>query len=164
MKRAYQNLRDLRDALPQDRSFTLVGGAFDLIHIGHVELFEQASTFEDMLVVCVLTDKSVRSYKGTRRPIVPQEQRLQMVASIRWVDFAYLSDTSPSTPETLSLLKPSSVVFGDEPGNEERITRWTERIKIHSPHTNIRLSTRNAEGRVSTSQIVRRIQILDKNI
>lgn len=72
----------------------MVGGAFDLIHIGHLHLLEYAATLEDLLVVAVLSDKYVHNYKNSSRPIINEKHRAIMVAAIKGVDFVYIANVS----------------------------------------------------------------------
>ncbi|WP_375404255.1 adenylyltransferase/cytidyltransferase family protein [uncultured Sphingomonas sp.] len=60
-------------------------GTFDLLHIGHVRIIRAARGFGDRLVVAVSTDELVEAYKG-RKPVVPFDERLEMVRALRDVD------------------------------------------------------------------------------
>lgn len=60
-------------------------GTFDLLHIGHVRIIRSARGFGDRLVVAVSTDELVEAYKG-KRPVVPFDERLEMVRALRDVD------------------------------------------------------------------------------
>jgi glycerol-3-phosphate cytidylyltransferase len=64
-------------------------GAFDLFHIGHLNLLRHASTHCDRLVAGVVADRILISSKGVT-PFVPERERLEVVAGIRWVDEAVL--------------------------------------------------------------------------
>jgi cytidyltransferase-like protein len=57
----------------------LTHGAFDLFHIAHLDLFEQASELCDYLIVGVDSDEAVKEYKGLERPIIPQVDRVKIV-------------------------------------------------------------------------------------
>ncbi|MEX0925020.1 MAG: adenylyltransferase/cytidyltransferase family protein [Candidatus Paceibacterota bacterium] len=61
MKRIFDNVNEIKKSLPSGKSFTLVGGSFDLFHVGHIHVLEYASTLEDILVVAVLSDDFVRN-------------------------------------------------------------------------------------------------------
>ncbi len=74
-------------------------GVFDLLHRGHVEYLEEARSLGDRLVVGVNSDASVRRLKGPGRPLVPQEDRLRVVAALACVDLAVVFDDD--TPERL---------------------------------------------------------------
>ena len=157
MKKIFENASAIKECLPQGKTFTLVGGCFDLLHVGHIHLLEYASMLEELLVVGVLSDENVRGYKKSGRPIINQGQRAMMLASIGVVDFVYISDVNPNGLETLELLKPDSVVFG-EGISAEKVRRWTANIASCSPHTKISLLPRYVEEEVSTSYIIKKIQ------
>jgi D-beta-D-heptose 7-phosphate kinase / D-beta-D-heptose 1-phosphate adenosyltransferase len=62
------------------------GGCFDLLHAGHVATLEAARRLGDCLVVCVNSDDSVRRLKGDGRPLVPQQDRVRVLAALGAVD------------------------------------------------------------------------------
>ena len=68
----------------------LANGAFDPLHVGHVRYLEGARRAGHRLVVAVNSDASVRRLKGEGRPIVPAEERAEMVAGLRAVDLVVL--------------------------------------------------------------------------
>lgn len=72
----------------------LTNGCFDLIHRGHINLLENAKVRhpQSHLVVAVNSDASVRQLKGESRPLVPQDQRLAVVAALEAVDCCFLFD------------------------------------------------------------------------
>lgn len=158
MNTVFSNVVEVKRVLPQGKTFTLVGGCFDLIHVGHLHLLEYAASLEEILVVAVLTDAYARSYKDPSRPIINERQRARMVASIRGVDFVYLSDVSPSSSETLQLLKPNSVVFGEDTRNTAKMRQRMENLATFSPGTKICLLPRYSEEEVSTSLIIAKIR------
>lgn len=61
-------------------------GCFDLLHIGHVRYLQGAAAEEDLLVVGVNSDSSVRLLKGEGRPIQPEDERAEIVAALSGVD------------------------------------------------------------------------------
>jgi len=65
---------------------TLANGGFDLLHVGHVRYLRGAKALGGKLVVAVNSDDSVRVLKGTGRPIMPQEERAEIVAALADVD------------------------------------------------------------------------------
>jgi FAD synthetase len=158
MGNIFQSAIEIKAILPQGKRFTLVGGCFDLVHVGHVHLLEYAASLEEILVVAVLSDVYARKYKDPLKPVINQEQRAMMVASIRFVDFVYVSDISPSSPETLHLLKPNSVVFDEEQSDTERMRQRIENIVNSSPNTRVQFLPRYNEEEVSTSYIINKIR------
>lgn len=68
----------------------LTQGTYDMVHIGHARYFEAAKAYGEILIVGVDSDEKVRARKGPERPVVPQEERLEMVTHLRSVDVVYL--------------------------------------------------------------------------
>lgn len=157
MKNIFGSMQELVNYLPQGKEIILIGGSFDLIHVGHLHLLEYASSVGDLLIVAVLSDRYTRSYKGERRPIIGEKQRVRMVASLRCVDYAYVSDVSASSIETLEMLKPHHVVFGEQSSDENRIKKRLANIRRTSPSTKVHFLPRYAEEGVSTSGIIQEI-------
>lgn len=86
-------------------------GCFDLLHIGHVRYLEDARRLGDLLIVAVNTDDSVRRIKGPDRPMVPESERAEVLASLYCVDFVTLFDTSTPLP-LIEFLVPDVLVKG----------------------------------------------------
>jgi rfaE bifunctional protein nucleotidyltransferase chain/domain len=64
----------------------LANGVFDLLHVGHVRYLEAARALGDLLVVAVNADASVRANKGPDRPVVPEDERAELIAALEAVD------------------------------------------------------------------------------
>jgi len=64
----------------------LIGGCFDLIHIGHIYFLEEAKKLGDKLVVLLESDETIKRLKGEHRPIHTQKERKKMLESIKFVD------------------------------------------------------------------------------
>jgi rfaE bifunctional protein nucleotidyltransferase chain/domain len=72
------------------RRVALANGCFDVLHVGHVRYLQAAAAEADCLVVAVNDDGSVRRLKGEGRPIMPERDRAELVASVRGVDYVVL--------------------------------------------------------------------------
>ncbi|MEZ5416070.1 MAG: adenylyltransferase/cytidyltransferase family protein [Vicinamibacterales bacterium] len=68
------------------KSIAFANGVFDLLHVGHVRYLEGARREADRLVVAVNADASVRALKGPDRPVLPEQDRAELVAALRCVD------------------------------------------------------------------------------
>jgi rfaE bifunctional protein nucleotidyltransferase chain/domain len=106
-----------RDAIEGWRAAgeTLVftNGVFDLLHRGHAEYLEEAANLGDRLIVGINSDASVRRLKGPGRPIVPGEERAELVGALACVDAVVLFDDD--TPERLIReLRPQVLVKGGD--------------------------------------------------
>jgi D-beta-D-heptose 7-phosphate kinase/D-beta-D-heptose 1-phosphate adenosyltransferase len=88
-------------------------GVFDLLHRGHVEYLEESRALGDRLVVGVNSDASVRRIKGPQRPLVPAEERAELLAALACVDLALIFEDD--TPERLIReVKPDVLVKGGD--------------------------------------------------
>ncbi len=86
-------------------------GCFDLLHKGHVSYLEEAKKPNRILIVALNSDRSVKSIKGTKRPIVEQAGRARVMASLACVD--YVTFFNENTPYRLiKALKPDVLVKG----------------------------------------------------
>lgn len=83
----------------------MVNGAFDLLHVGHLRYLADASRYGDRLIAAVNTDHSVRGSKGPSRPIVPQAERVEILAHLALIDAIVLFDM-PTVAPVLEALKP----------------------------------------------------------
>src|SRR3972149_2229606 len=92
-------------------------GCFDLIHTGHVRYLREAKSLGEVLVVALNTDRSVEKIKPGR-PVTPEAQRAEVVASLDMVD--YVTMFGEDTPyELIKLLKPDVLVKGGDWKREE---------------------------------------------
>lgn len=76
----------------QGRKVALANGVFDLLHVGHVRYLEGARALADVLVVAVNSDASTRANKGPDRPVIPEEERAELVAALGCVDHVVIFD------------------------------------------------------------------------
>lgn len=88
-------------------------GVFDILHVGHVTLLDQARALGDALVVGVNSDASVRRLKGPARPIVPLRERMEMLAGLKAVD--YVVPFGEDTPaRIIAEVRPAVLVKGGD--------------------------------------------------
>ncbi|HST04682.1 MAG TPA: D-glycero-beta-D-manno-heptose 1-phosphate adenylyltransferase [Chloroflexia bacterium] len=97
----------------EGKRLVLTNGTFDVLHIGHVRYLEAARALGDVLVVGVNSDASVRAYKGPGRPVVPQDERAELVAALRCVDYTTIFD-EPTATHLVAALEPEIYVKGGD--------------------------------------------------
>ncbi len=88
-------------------------GCFDLLHVGHVRLLAEARRAVDLVVVALNTDASVRALKGKARPLVPLEERAEVLGQLRSVDLV-TSFGDPTAHGLLELLRPEALLKGTD--------------------------------------------------
>lgn len=101
--------RDLLDALAAERragkTVAFANGCFDVLHVGHIRYLQDAARVADVLVTGVNGDDSVRALKGEGRPLMPAQERAEIISAIRGVSYVIIFDeVSPS--RLLQVLKP----------------------------------------------------------
>ena len=99
----------LAEALERERAagktIAFANGCFDVLHVGHIRYLQDAAKVADILVVGVNGDSSVRELKGEGRPVMPEDERAELIDAIRGVTYVTIFDEkSPS--RLLQALKP----------------------------------------------------------
>lgn len=96
MGKIIQNADELKLTLErlraEGRTIVTTNGCFDLMHRGHVHILREAKSQGDILVVGLNSDVSVRKNKGNSRPILPDQERAELLCAMEMVDFVYLFD------------------------------------------------------------------------
>ena len=101
------------DKRPNDQRIVFTNGCFDVLHIGHLRILEQARSHGDVLVVGVNSDSSIKRIKGSNRPVVPEAERKEMLEGLRAVDFVTIFDEE--TPyELIKKVRPMVLVKGGD--------------------------------------------------
>lgn len=106
-------VRRLPPAGAPGRRLVLTNGCFDLLHLGHVRYLFAAAELGDLLVVGLNSDASVARLKGPTRPLVPQEQRAEVLAGLGCVDFVTIFD-APTAEGLVEALRPEVYAKGGD--------------------------------------------------
>ena len=112
--------RIIQDLKANGKRITFTNGCFDLLHIGHVRYLEEAKSLGDILAVGVNSDASVRGLKGPNRPILPEEERAEILSGLGCVDYVTIFD-EPTPFNLISLLLPHVLVKGGDWTKEETV-------------------------------------------
>lgn len=135
----------------RDKGLTIatLNGSFDLMHAGHLHMIYEASQVADVLIIALNSDASIQKYKSVDRPIIPLDNRLQMMAALGFVTYVtWFDETDPR--RILSQIRPDVHVNGAEYG-ENCIEAAT--VKQHGGRIHI---VELVPG-LSTSQIIKKI-------
>ncbi|MHC1599367.1 MAG: adenylyltransferase/cytidyltransferase family protein [Candidatus Methanospirareceae archaeon] len=131
----------------------LATGTFEILHPGHLLYLEEAKKLGDELFVIIGRDVTVRKRKRT--PIIPEEQRLQMVSALKMVDKAMLG-SEKDMYEPLYSIKPDIIVLGyDQDFDEEKLERELRERGFHSKV--IRIKKHNSNAFCKAEAIIKRI-------
>jgi rfaE bifunctional protein nucleotidyltransferase chain/domain len=97
-------------------------GCFDILHVGHIQSLTAAKALGDVLVVGINSDASVRALKGKNRPVVPERERAEIIASLKPVDAVFVfGEADPR--KWLAVLKPDVHAKGSDRTMEEIIEK-----------------------------------------
>ena len=130
-----KELKATVDRLKQEgKKVVFTNGCFDILHAGHTRYLREARKLGDTLILALNSDSSVRSIKGPLRPIVPEAERAEVVASLDSVDYVTVFDEL--TPLALiEFLRPDVIVKGGDWAEKdivgaETVRKWGGRVAI----------------------------------
>jgi len=93
------------------KAVVLTNGVFDLLHVGHTRCLEDARSRGDILVVAINSDASAEALKGKGHPIVPADERMEVLAALSFVDYVTTFD-EPTADALLKQLGPTLYAKG----------------------------------------------------
>ena len=115
-------LKLLADARATGKRIVFTNGIFDLVHTGHIRYLRAARALGDVLVVGVNSDESTRKLKGESRPILPQSERVKIIAALEPVD--YVAVFAEDTPlKLIEAVAPDVLVKGNDYTLDEIVGR-----------------------------------------
>lgn len=130
----------------------MVNGVFDLLHAGHINFLRQAKEKGDVLIVAINSDKSVKTYKGKDKPIIPEKERAVLLASLFFIDYVTIFDESEAL-DIIRKIKPDVLVKGIR--RDEK--RLVEEIKLIDS-LDSKITYVENEVTISTGQIINKIK------
>lgn len=109
VKQAINIGKKIRD---EGKSTVLVGGCFDILHIGHLKFLQKAKEHGDILLVLLESDEKINHLKGKDRPINTQEDRAEVLAALKIVDYVIpltQFETNSQYDDLITRLKPDTI-------------------------------------------------------
>ncbi len=100
------------------REIVFTNGCFDILHVGHLRYLKASRESGDVLIIGLNTDASVRRNKGCDRPIVPQDERAEMLLGLECVDaVVFFDETTPE--DIIGFIRPAALVKGSQYAEDE---------------------------------------------
>lgn len=133
------------------KKIVLTQGSFDMLHIGHGRYLREARSRGDVLIVGVDSDEKIRARKGPERPVVPEEERIEMLSYLSSVDHVVLKPLSTPKWELIKLIHPDILIATQETYSPEELTELQTlcgSVVVLEP-----------QATTSTSAKIRRVQI-----
>lgn len=178
MKNGHKIITDYKKVTPlvekyrkDGKKIVLTSGSFDMLHIGHCRYLCDARKFGDVLFVGVDNDKKIRTRKGPDRPVVPEDERVEMLTYIEDVDHVVLKSLDQPKWELIKLIRPDVLVAIDETYTKESLEQLKKlcgEIKIlgrratTSTSAKIRLVQIGAEKRITKTISNRLISTMEQ--
>ncbi|HMK51525.1 MAG TPA: D-glycero-beta-D-manno-heptose 1-phosphate adenylyltransferase [Thermodesulfobacteriota bacterium] len=120
IKKREELLRIIKDLKAKGKRIIFTNGCFDLLHVGHIRYLEEAKTLGDILIVGVNSDTSVRKLKGPKRPVLPVEERTEILSGLACVDYITVFDELDPLA-LITSLQPNVLVKGGDWTKEQTI-------------------------------------------
>ena len=145
-------------ARAEGKRVVLTNGCFDLLHVGHVRGLRASRALGDVLVVGVNSDESVRGLKGEGRPLVPQEERAEVLAALDAVDYVVIFD-EPTAERLAATVRPAVYAKGGDyaAGGAAIDAQRLPEARVVAAHGGETVLVPLVQGR-STTDLVRRIR------
>jgi len=115
----FNNLKGIREK-HREQKIVLGGGAYDILHQGHIDYLRDIKTLGDILVIAIKSDAEIRSYKEEGRPIQNEDVRAAIVDAIRYVDYVVIApegkegENEPPRLAVARELKPDIIASASE--------------------------------------------------
>lgn len=108
----------VREGQEYGTRFVFTNGCFDLLHLGHVRYLQDARELGDYLILGLNSDESVRYLKGAGRPLVPEQERAEILANLLCIDFVTIFPERTAV-SLIELLRPDIYVKGSDYAGEQ---------------------------------------------
>ncbi len=150
----YDNLKKTVLSLKEEgRRVVLTQGVWDLLHEGHARYLEKAKSYGDILIVGVDSDELTRRRKGPNRPIVPQNERVNMLVHLRHVDIVTIREHHHDIGDLIRLICPDVLI------TSKSTSDFTEDLKMEYNNHCSEIVTLSPQATTSTTARIRDITI-----
>lgn len=155
----------------QQKKIVLTAGSFDMLHIGHCRYLCEAKKHGDILFVGIDSDEKIRSRKGLDRPVVPQDERMEMLTYISDVDHVVLKKLSEPKWELIKLVQPDVLIATADtysPTQKKQLLEFCGKVVVlrrkatTSTSAKIRLVQIGAEKRITKTISNRLVQTIEE--
>ena len=148
----------------------LTQGSYDMVHIGHGRYLEDAKKKGDLLIVGVDSDEKVKHRKGPDRPVVPQDERLEMLTHMRSVDAVFLKELHHPKWGLIKAIKPDVLIATKETYSKaqlKELKKYCKEITVLERRAttsasakirNLQINTAKKLGQALTPKLIKTIE------
>lgn len=135
----------------------LIGGMFDLTHLGHIKILRKAKSFGDYLIVNVSSDERTKLKKGKTRPILPAKDRIEIIKELRCVDEVICLEGDDNYPffKVANIIKPDIIIMDNN--EHSKLLKEEEFCKKNNIEL-IKIDRIITESEMSTTKIINKIR------
>lgn len=137
------------------KKIVLTQGSFDMLHIGHARYCKEAKKYGDVLIVGVDSDEKIKTRKGPDRPIVPEDERLEMLTYLSSVDLVVLKKLKMPKWELIRVIKPDVLIATKRTYNPEQIVQLEQicgKVVVLNPMATTSTSAKLRLVQIETAQ------------
>jgi rfaE bifunctional protein nucleotidyltransferase chain/domain len=114
----------------KNKKIVLVGGCFDILHLGHIVFLNKARNLGEKLVVLLESDENIKKNKGNNRPINNQENRAKILESLKMVDQVIKLPEMKTDDEYLEIIKKIKPTIIAVSENDQNLINKTNQAKL----------------------------------
>lgn len=139
------------------KKIVMVGGSFDILHIGHLRFLQNAKKLGDILVVALNSDTHIKTYKPFNRPIICEKKRAEMLEGFKVVDFVIITPKAGLyDPYIYKNIKPDVLGLGKEKGRKSSRLKNIENVRKYCPNLKVAFVDKDAKN-ISTTLIEQKV-------
>jgi len=153
----------------------LTQGSFDMIHVGHGRYLREAKKHGDLLIVGLDSDAKIKYRKGPERPVVPQEERVEMLMHLRYVDLVFVKELKDPKWSLIKAVRPDVLIATQTTYTKEKLKelkKYCGKVLVLEPMATtstsakirrLQMSTAKKLGQALTPKLIKTIQdVLDE--
>jgi D-beta-D-heptose 7-phosphate kinase/D-beta-D-heptose 1-phosphate adenosyltransferase len=137
----------------EGKKIVLTSGSWDMLHVGHMRYLKSAKEQGDILIVGVDSDKKIQKRKGPDRPIVPEDERVEMLSYLGYIDVIFLKKHSEQANNLIRLVLPDILVISEstkhDPKKYKEVKNFCDKLLILKPQAETSTTARIRKLHVS---------------
>lgn len=158
MKKTY-SIKSVKRALNniKRKKVVMVGGSFDILHIGHLRFLQNAKKLGNILIVALNSDAHIKTYKPFNRPIISEGKRAEMLEGFKVVDFVFITPKAGLyDPYIYKSIQPDILGLGKEEGRKSSRLKNVENVRKFYPKLKVAFIDKDAKN-ISTTLIEQKV-------